>query len=58
MTTVIVQKTSLQNVFTEFIANLKANELKIEFDENRFIVRPADLSLNVDHYLYGLPKRD
>jgi len=76
MTTVIVQKTSLQDVFTEFIANLKVNELKIEFDEKRFVVRPVeeasildllsseaddlgpdDLSINVDHYLYGLPKR-
>lgn len=76
MTTVIVQKTSLQDVFTEFITNLKVNELKIEFDEKRFVVRPveetsildmlsseaddlgpADLSINVDHYLYGLPKQ-
>lgn len=74
MTTVIVQKTGLQDIFTEFIANVKANELKIEFDENCFVVRPIeevsildtlsseagdlgidDLSLNVHHYLYGLP---
>jgi hypothetical protein len=26
----------------EFIANVKSNELKIEFDESFFVVRPAD----------------
>jgi len=76
MTTLVVSKSKTQDLLKEFIANVKSNELKIEFDERLFVVRPVDeisvldllssqaedlgpeaLSVNVDHYLYGLPKR-
>ena len=63
-------------MLTEFIEKISSDEVRIEFDEEQFIVRkthhtsildkliseaedlgPEDLSINVDHYLYGLPPK-
>jgi hypothetical protein len=76
MKNIVTDKDRIQDLLAEYISGISADKLRIEFDENVFIVRPAeetsvldmlssqaedlgpiDMSANVDHYLYGLPKR-
>ena len=76
MKSFIVRKTGIQDLLSEFIASVRVDELRIEIDQDAFVVRPIektsvldilssqaedlgpeDMSANVDHYLYGLPKR-
>ena len=76
MTRLTIRKNKLNDVLTSFIENIRSEEVCIEYDEERFVIRkaertsvldklieeaedlgPEDLSVNIDHYLYGLPKR-
>jgi antitoxin component of MazEF toxin-antitoxin module len=76
MTRLTIRKNKLQQFLLGFIDNIQSDEVKIEFDDEHFVIRnvektsvldkliseaedlgPEDLSINVDHYLYGLPKR-
>jgi hypothetical protein len=76
MKNLVVRKTRVQDLLTEFIAGINVDELRLEIDKKSFIVRqvektsvldilssqaedlgPEDMSINVDCYLYGLPKR-
>ena len=76
MKNLVAGKDRIQDLFAEYISGIAGDKLRIEFDENVFMVRPAeeksvldilssqaenlgseDMSANVDHYLYGLPKK-
>lgn len=76
MKNLVVSKENIQELLAAYIAGIGADQLRIEFDENFFMVRPVekrsvldilssqaddlgpeDMSANVGHYLYDLPKR-
>ncbi|QTA83469.1 Uncharacterized protein dnl_58790 [Desulfonema limicola] len=76
MKNLVVNKDRIQDLLTEYIACINTDKLRVEFNEDSFIVQPAeqssvldilssqaedlgpeDMSANVDHYLYNLPKR-